>query len=251
MKIYIYIILILLGITFNSCSKTVSSAKSVPPVHSIGFLVNGGVKTHAYTTLARKDELTDLNSTLRNMVTYVLFPNDRPEGGTKERYKKVLNKLHGLNDRMDLNGTYNTKRLEKTNRFIITVRDHTEKVTLENYNYKLSREILEYFKARYGYSLFKSDGPYFITTRDEIFDDSVKLNIFYLNLDKFDESTIAETMAIYKNRLEDDTKKLELSIFDNLKMAILDILSDTTENVIKVAMIIYSPSKIKSKRKGS
>jgi len=195
--------------------------------------VKGGVEIHRYMTLENQKEL----NTLKHMVTYILFSREPKNIKVKARYKKVLDLIATREGRTHITNEDNDKKISKMNRFIIPVTNHNKGINLENYNYKLSEKILDYLGERYGYKLFESEGPYFITTRDRLFQDEKDLNILYLNLDKFDQSAIIETIKIYKDRLE-DIDKLKFTFLDDLKFKILAFIVPANENINNISKLI-------------
>ena len=176
------------------------------------------------------------------MVTYVLFPRVAKTVKVEERYQNLLNSIMRKSDRMILEHNLTLKELKRINRFIITVKSLDTETNLSNYNYKLSKEILDYFRKKLGYKLFKGEGPYLITTRSKVFTQNEIENILYLNLEKFDESAIVETVKIYMNRLEDN-ETIKFSLLDGLKFTILDHMVDLNNGIEKIVQI-FNPTPV-------
>ncbi len=232
-KIYIYLILI--GILFSSCVQT---GTSIPKESHIGGVL-GGVDAHAYTSVIEKNELDKLE----DMVTYVLFQEPPKDEKTEQRYLMLLKSI--MHNKIDLyNNGYKKELLSRINRFIIPTNRHIglgedyEK-TFNNYNYTLSSKILIELIKRYGLEKFKSSGPYLITTRDKIFKNEGKLNILYVNLNRFDNVAINEVIKIYKKRLEEEGNiEANFSFMDRLRLDLMAFIVPANEHIEGIANAI-------------
>jgi hypothetical protein len=247
--IFIGVFTFFIVLLFVSCAmenKSINSSIDVPvnpesvdtPTPApVGSVVAGGVERHFYTSVTSKNDVLKLD----HMVTYMLFPREPKNNKVEERYIRLFSLLVNEHDRTGVINKLNPQQAERANRFILMVRDADVKLDLENYNYELSREIMDYFRERFGNTSFKGDGPFLVTTRDGLFDNTIALNMFFLNLDKFDETAISETVKIYKNRLEDDGE-IKFSFLDKLKFKILAFVVPANDGVEQIAQIFSSPA---------
>ena len=237
-KVYFFLILFSLILRIGIIvSLDISNNIYIGESHLGGVL--GGVDAHAYTSVIKKDELDKLEY----MVTYILFPESPVDEKIKQQYSMVLKSV--MHNKIEVDSRYDKELLSQINRFIIPTKRHIRRgenyqQTLNNYNFKLSKDILNELRKRYGLKKFKSLGPYLITTRNNLFQDK-KLHLLYVNLNRFDNIAIPEVIKIYKKRLEvDDNIEAEFSLIDKLKLNLMAFIVPANEHIEGIAHTIIT-----------
>ncbi len=174
------------------------------------------VRSHVYTVINKEDDLNKLAYTL----SYVLFPKNLSGHSSKntaiyKRYVQVLEQIQELRKINKSNVVRKSSPFPRTdNHFVLFKKGEDEnRVTVENYNYKLSYEVLDFFQEQYPDVRFDQEGPYIITTARNVMNGAKNFSFLYINLSNFNNSAIREAIESYKKRLVDkgnsDIEKLE------------------------------------------
>lgn len=158
------------------------------------------IKYHSYSVVDSRKKL----KRLKNTITYILFPRNlagKSKNSQKyQRYSKVLELIQELKEVRD-NNSSNSSIDKYENKFILL--KNNSKVTVENYNYVLGNQLIDFFKEKLPPSFFDDEGPFFITTTSNVFELEKDFNFIHLNLTKFNNSAINQLIDNYKDRLVD------------------------------------------------
>jgi len=158
------------------------------------------VSLHSYNILHSLEEVKKL----KNTTTYVLFPKNislhsNQESKIYKRYLGILKLIQEM-QKVDITLDSNAKIRKKQNEFILFQKeDSTKHVTIDNYNYEISQQILNFFEEKHTNTLFNQDGPYFITTAENIWNKDTDFSFLYVNLSKYNDSSIKEVLESYTN----------------------------------------------------
>ncbi|MCH9739827.1 MAG: hypothetical protein K0U38_03160 [Epsilonproteobacteria bacterium] len=234
-----YMILLILGLIFLGCtgdkkdtvnySEAEEMVEPAPPVHhyereemvagsspidsvDIGdpTVEEKDVTLHTYTIIKHPDELEKL----KDVMTYVLLPHDISgqvlgQGTAKsKRYIRVLELIQELPKiestvLLDENITLPTTM----NKFIVLGKESAGegKITIENYNYQAANSVLDFFKQKVKEEmqtlLFHGEGPFLITTTENVLLNGKDFTFLYVDLSKFNNSAIKQAVENYKKRL--------------------------------------------------
>jgi hypothetical protein len=161
------------------------------------------VRSHAYRVVGSERELKELNNT----ISYVLLPRNLSEHTNQEsaiykRYVQVLEQIQELRKMPKVVKMSKLNRYRDVNKFILFKKgEGDERVTVENYNYELSYRILDFFHDKYPSEQFNQEGPYIITTAQNLLNGGEDYSFLYVSLSSFNNSAVRETIESYKARL--------------------------------------------------
>lgn len=195
------------------------------------------VKSHTYFIATNINEL----KRLKGIHTYVIFPRNLSLSIDKsskryKRYIEVLGLIQELpkvenNESINIDDNY-------TNQFILpqTKISKNTRVTVDTYNYKLANEILNILKKQSRDLPFTDEGPFLITTVDDIFNN--KTGFLYVNMSTFNDSSIEEVITSYKKRLI-DKGNTKFTILEKMKYQILSVITNANNDIciVKSAII--------------
>jgi hypothetical protein len=184
--------------------------------------------SHAYTVVDSEDELKALFDTL----TYVIIPYDlsgQELGQNSQKYKRYKRVLELIQEhqKVDNNISKESFAQKGKNKFVILSKEKGEKkVTIESYSYKLANTVLDFFRAKYAEGVFNSEGPFLITTTQNIlYDNRNEYAFLYLNLSTFNDSAIEQVLESYKSRLVSDTLD-EVGLLEKLHYSLLSFATN-------------------------
>ena len=191
-----------------------------------GSLIN--ISEHKY---KRINTITQIKE-LKSMKTYLLLPNNISNSYHKskkyKRYEKVLNLIQELPKYNENIFKLNDKKI---NKFILLAKEKTlddEPITPQNYNYKLSNQIISIMENNSTLS-FKGEGPFLATTMINIITDK-NITYLYIDLSEFNNSAIDEIINSYKQHLIDKGNS-DFTILEKLKYKILALLTNANDNI--------------------
>jgi hypothetical protein len=209
--------------------KRVSGNSHIGRVSSGSNHHNGNlIMSHAYTVVDSEDELKALFDTL----TYVIIPYDlsgQELGQNSQKYKRYKRVLELIQEhqKVDNNISKESFAQKGKNKFVILSKEKGEKkVTIESYSYKLANTVLDFFRAKYAEGVFNSEGPFLITTTQNIlYDNRNEYAFLYLNLSTFNDSAIEQVLESYKSRLVSDTLD-EVGLLEKLHYSLLSFATN-------------------------
>jgi uncharacterized protein (DUF2344 family) len=195
-----------------------------------GIIIKGEIiESHLHVIVSTKSELEKI----KNVSTYVLFPNNllsQIHKNTKiyKRYTIVLELIQQL----ELGYINESENYKYSNQFIIMKNkiDDEKKVTVETYNYKLAKKIINLIKKRFKDTPFNGEGPFLITTTDNVFSNEKKFTFLYVNLSSFNNSAIKEVLDSYKERLIDDGN-VEFGFLERMKYQVLSVVTNANSEI--------------------
>jgi len=189
------------------------------------------IKFHNYQTIDSKYELKEL----KGIVTYILFPRNLiGQNIDTKKYKRYVKILELIQELKKVNKTTSKNRLmnDYENKFILpkVKSKNKDKVTVETYNYELSNEILDFFKAKLTPLFFDKDGPFLITVVNNIFSEEKLFRFMYLDLSTFNESAINQALNSYKHRLVNKGDG-DITILEEWHYNILSAITNFNDNL--------------------
>lgn len=197
----------------------------------------GRVKGHRHAIVSTLEELKTYN----DMVTYVLFPKNKSYAlmdRTTRRYKKVLTLIQELKQ---TNANTSGNKSKRNNKFLLMRQKEKDgKVTIDNYNYTLAGDVLEFLENKANIS-FSENGPYFITTIDNPFDGTDKFSFLYVNLSHFNGSGVTEILESFKRRLQ-YTGNSEFGFLEKLKAKILAFSMSSNDDIESFTEVFTTPA---------
>ena len=189
------------------------------------------VRSHSYNVINSSDALL----ALENTTTYVLLPRNLSGHSNQNTviYKRYLQVLELIQELKKVNKSIprNSISRKHENEFILfTTGEVDKKVTVENYNYELSHEVLDFFQEKYPSKLFRKDGPYFITTAKNVLTSSDDFSFLYVNLSKFNNSSVKEVIESYKQRLLDKGDS-DIGLLESWRYTLLSALTTLNNDI--------------------
>jgi hypothetical protein len=193
---------------------------------------HNNITEHSYIIIKMINEVKKL----KNIKTYVLFPNNLTSFIYKDskeykRYKRVL-QLIQKNPKYTLHEINSKKNAKDINQFILFGKENfieSEKLTLNDYNYKLSNKIQTILQKKAKRISFKGEGPFLVTTMNNIITDK-NITYLYIDLSEFNNSAIDEIINSYKQHLIDKGNS-DFTTLEKLKYKILALLTNANDNI--------------------
>lgn len=249
-------IIIVLTISMFILGCTPIAMKSTPPPEAVllpiptaeGVLASGNknlgridvgegtnrnvqIEDDSYRVIYSEDELKKLSE----ITTYVIFPKSlasesRMDEQIHKRYKRVLKLIQRL-DKVEVeNDGYVSSFYENENIFVLFSQEKGKVVSIENYNYDLSKKVLKFFRKAYTYSLFREEGPYLITTVKNVWKEKEDFSFIYVNLSGFDNSAIDEMIGAYRERLFNHGIN-DITILEKIHTNLLSIVTNFSSGI--------------------
>jgi len=210
------------------------------------------IKSHGYTFISTISDIEEL----RNMNTYVFLPDNISSQNNRKskkykRYEKVLELIQEA-PKYDINITSLGTKAKEINRFILMNKKSNEKkITVESYNYDLANDIVNHIQneaecflerrwEREGkwwfermllsHKLLGGDGPYLLTTTQNIFRIRNRREFLFIDLSTFNDSAIKEIIRTYKQHLIDDGN-VGFSDFQKFRHKVLSLITNLNSNI--------------------
>jgi hypothetical protein len=190
------------------------------------------IKKHRYIIRKEIDELAKL----KNMRTYVLFSDNLSHSLYKntqkyKRYEKVLSLIQEV-QKSTLEEISLDENIGEINQFILFGKDkfnYDNKLTIDDYNYKLSNKVREILQKKLKEFSFKGEGPFLVTTIDNpIKDDNI--SCLCIDLAEFNNSAINEIINSYKQRLIDKGNS-KFTFLEKLRNKLLSLITNANNNI--------------------
>jgi hypothetical protein len=162
------------------------------PLYNYQEIMEVNIKKHGYIITKTIEELNKL----KNIRTYVLFSDNLSHSLYKntqkyKRYEKVLSLIQEV-QKSTLEEISLDENIGEINQFILFGKDkfnYDNKLTIDDYNYKLSNKVREILQKKLKEFSFKGEGPFLVTTIDNpIKDDNI--SCLCIDLAEFNNSAI-------------------------------------------------------------
>lgn len=192
------------------------------------------VRSHVYTVVTEEGDLKKLAYTL----SYVVLPRNlsghsNKTTATYKRYAEVLEQVQELRKIHKGNVmVQKSSRFPRTDNHFVLFKhgENEEKVTVDNYNYELSFEVMDFFREKYPNVNLDKDGPYLITTARNVMNGAEDFSFLYINLSSFNNSALKEAIESYKTRLVDRGSS-DIERLEGWKYSLLSTLSNFNADI--------------------
>ena len=192
------------------------------------------LKLHSFTLI---NSIESLNK-LKNTRTYVLFPRNLIGYGKNDenlkRYINVLKIIQALKE-VSLSNNHEDDLVPENkiyeNKFILFGdKGVNKKLQIEQYNYEISNKVLDILKEKIDSTFFDKDGPFLITTNQNILDKEKGFELLYIDLSGFNNSALEEVINSYKNKLLEDGMS-DVQTLEKFRLKLLSVMTNFNHRI--------------------